>query len=64
MDSLGLYFIKDSISYNDLLSQAVAEYVGEGVFWKREIAQLVEILQEKNLSFVDLNDVWFYMLSQ
>ena len=64
MDSLGLYFIKDSISYNYLLSQAISEYIGEGVFWEREIAQLIEILQEKNLLFVDLNDVWFYMLGQ
>lgn len=64
IDSLGLYFIKDNVSYNAILSQAIAEYVGEGVFWKREIATLVEILQEKNLSFVDLSDVWFYMLSQ
>lgn len=64
MDSLGLYFIKDNISYNYLLSQAISEYVGEGVFWEREIAQLMEILQEKNLLFVDLNDVWFYMLRQ
>lgn len=64
IDSLGLYFIKNNVSYNAILSQAIAEYVGEGVFWKREIATLVEILQEKNLSFVDLSDVWFYMLSQ
>lgn len=64
IDSLGLFFIKNTVSYNDTLSQAISEHVGDGVFWKRKIPQLIEILQEKNLSFIDVNDVWFYMLSQ
>ena len=63
IEALGLFLVKGTISYNDLLSDAIREYVGEGVFWQRNISELMEILQEKNISFVELDDVWLYMLS-
>lgn len=63
INALDLFFVKGEILYNDLLQEAIKEYVGDGINWNRNINQLIEILQEKNLSFLELDDVWFYMLS-
>lgn len=64
IDALGFYFIREDVPYERILSQAICEYVGSGVFWQKDVNQLIEILQEKDLSFLDLNDVWFYALSK
>lgn len=63
IEALDLFFIKGEVSYNNLLQNAIQEYVGEGINWHRNINQLIEILQEKNLSFVEIDDAWRYMLS-
>lgn len=63
VDALDLFFIKGEVSYNNLLQNAIQEYVGEGINWHRNINQLIEILQEKNLFFVEVDDAWRYMLS-
>ena len=63
IESLGLFFLKTQVSYNESLCVAIKEYVGEGVLWYRHVEQLLEILQEKNIAFVDLDDIWLYMLS-
>lgn len=63
IEALDLFFIKGEVSYNNLLQNVIQEYVGEGINWHRNINQLIEILQEKNLSFVEIDDAWRYMLS-
>lgn len=63
VEPLGLYFIIENVSYNYILKDAIQEYVGDGVFWHRNIEGLMEILQEKNISFMELDDVWLFMLS-
>lgn len=63
IEALDLFFIKGEVSYNNFLQNAIQEYVGEGINWHRNINQLIEILQEKNLSFVEIDDAWRYMLS-
>lgn len=63
VEPLGWFFIKQEISINSLLRDAIQQYVGDGILWNENIEQLVEILQNKNLLFVDLDDVWLYMLS-
>ena len=63
IEALGLFFLKAQVSYNESLRAAIQEYVGEGVLWERHIEQLLEILQEKDVAFVELDDIWLYMLS-
>lgn len=63
IDSLGMFFIKGDISYNKILSNVIKDFVGEGVFWKQNINSLMDLLQDKNLSYIDVNDVWLYMVS-
>ena len=62
INALDLFFIKGEVSYNNLLQNAIQEYVGEGINWQRNINQLIEILQEKDLSFLEIDDAWRYML--
>ena len=63
IDALDLFFLKGEVSYNSLIKNAIQEYVGEGINWYRSINQLVQILQEKDLSFVEIDDAWHFMLS-
>ncbi len=58
---LGLFVQKTEISCEEILYKCIREFVGEGVFWKANIASLSDILQENGLSFIDVNEVWFYI---
>ena len=60
--ALGMFFIKGPVSYNKILSDTVKEFVGEGVFWNKNINSLTDLLQDKNLSYIDVNDIWLYMI--
>ena len=63
IEALDLFFIKGEVSYNNILKSVIQEYVGEGINWQRNINQLIDVLQEKNLSFIEIDDAWRYMLS-
>jgi DNA-directed RNA polymerase alpha subunit len=62
IQSLDIFLISKDQSYEDLLKTVIRDYVGDGIFWKEHIDQLLEILIEKGLDFIDVEDVWLYML--
>lgn len=61
---IGIYLIKDDVSYVNCLDEALKEFVGDGVFWHERIQDLISILDAKGLSFLNIDDIWLYMLNK
>ncbi len=61
---IGIYLIKDDVSYVNRLDETLKEYVGDGVFWHERIQDLISILETNGLSFLDTDDIWLYMLNK